>query len=97
MAKKKWQDIYTLINNATTAFGEDQINQIVVEAKQKAFNKAQLLKRNRKRARTAPQQHDADAHAILQGILASNADQQQQILKRTNRKILKQGQLLWIL
>ncbi len=56
-AKKKWREIYTLINDANTTFREDQINEIVVEAKQKALNKAQLLKRNRKRARRAPQQH----------------------------------------
>ncbi len=58
MAKKKLKEINTLFNNAKTAFREDQINQIVVESKQKAFNKAQLLKRNRKRAKTAPQRHE---------------------------------------
>ncbi len=61
MAMKKWREINTLINNAKTAFGEDQINEIVVEAKQRAFNKAQLLKRNRKRARTALQQHGVNS------------------------------------
>ena len=60
MAKTKWREINTLINNAKIAFGEDQINEIVVQAKQRAFNKAQLLKRNRKRARTAPQQHEGN-------------------------------------
>ncbi len=48
MAKTKWREINTLINNAKTAFGEEQINRIVVQAKQR------LLKRNRKTARTAP-------------------------------------------
>ena len=61
MAKTKWREINTLINNAKTAFGEEQINEIVIQSKQRAFNKAQLLKRNRKRARTAPQQREQNS------------------------------------
>ena len=50
----KLEEINISVNNARTAFGKEQMNEISKESKQKAFNRAQLLKQKNPNSKSSP-------------------------------------------